>query len=118
MRNHFHLALETPQPNLADGMQWLQATFAARFSRFRSVSGHLFQGRYQALLIEDQEPLFQVANYIHLNPVRARVTFPEDIIRYEARQAEHLRPHRHPDARQAEHLRPHRHPDAGGGAAQ
>jgi hypothetical protein len=71
-------------------MQWLQATFAARFSRFRSVSGHLFQGRYQALLIEDQEPLFQVANYIHLNPVRARVTFPEDIIRYEARQAEHL----------------------------
>jgi REP element-mobilizing transposase RayT len=46
MRNHYHLALETPEPNLALGMQWLQTTFAARFNRFRfgarsSVSGSL-----------------------------------------------------------------------------
>ena len=46
MRNHYHVVLETPEPNLALGMQWLQATFAARFNRFRSKHGHLFQGRY------------------------------------------------------------------------
>jgi putative transposase len=52
-------------------MHWLQSTYASRFNRFRGVRGHLFQGRYQALLIEDASALVRVANYIHLNPVRA-----------------------------------------------
>jgi len=43
MRNHFHLALETPEPNLVDGMHWLQSTYANRFNRFRREQGHLFQ---------------------------------------------------------------------------
>ena len=73
MRNHYHLALETPQPNLVEGMHWLQSTFATRFNRFRSERGHLFQGRYQALLVEDPAALVRVINYIHLNPVRAGI---------------------------------------------
>ena len=73
MRNHYHLALETPQPNLVAGMHWLQSTFATRFNRYRSENGHLFQGRYQALLVEDTAALVRVVNYIHLNPVRAGI---------------------------------------------
>jgi putative transposase len=73
MRNHFHLALETPQPNLVEGMHWLQSTFATRFNRFRSENGHLFQGRYRALLVEDEPTLCRVIDYIHLNPVRAGI---------------------------------------------
>ena len=73
MRNHFHLAVETPEPNLSDGMKWLQGTWAARFNRFRGESGRPFQGRFKALHVEPGHALAQVAHYIHLNPVRARV---------------------------------------------
>lgn len=73
MRNHFHLALETPEPNLVAGMHWLQSTFATRFNRLRGENGHLFQGRYQAILLENASALLRVVNYIHLNPVRAGV---------------------------------------------
>jgi len=71
MRNHFHLAAETPQANLVLGMQWLQATYANRFNRLRREQGHLFQGRYRALVIGDEGALGLVCDYIHLNPVRA-----------------------------------------------
>lgn len=73
MRNHFHLALTTPTPNLDDGMHWLQTTYAVRFNRFRSESGHLFQGRYQSPLIQDAAALLRVVDYIHLNPVVAGI---------------------------------------------
>jgi REP element-mobilizing transposase RayT len=73
MRNHCHLALETPQANLVEGMHWLQSTIATRFNRYRQERGHLFQGRYQAVLVEDFAVLGRVVDYIHLNPVRARV---------------------------------------------
>jgi len=71
MRNHFHLALETPEPNLVAGMHWLQSTFAVRLLRFHRQHGHLFQGRYQSPVIEDDAHLARVCDYIHLNPVRA-----------------------------------------------
>lgn len=77
MRNHYHLALETPHGNLVTGMQWLQATFANRFNRLRGERGHLFQGRYKALLVEAGAPLGQVCHYLHLNPVRAGVVSVE-----------------------------------------
>jgi REP element-mobilizing transposase RayT len=73
MRNHFHLAVETPKPNLSDGMKWLQGTWAARFNRYRGESGRPFQGRYKALHVEPGEALAAVGHYIHLNPVRAKV---------------------------------------------
>lgn len=73
MRNHYHLALRTPAPNLAMGMHWLQTTFATRFNRLRGERGHVFQGRYQAILLENEGVWARVADYIHLNPVRAGV---------------------------------------------
>ncbi len=73
MRNHFHLALETPEPNLSQGMKWLQGTWVARFNRLRGQTGRPFQGRFKALHVEPGHALAQVAHYIHLNPVRARV---------------------------------------------
>jgi hypothetical protein len=76
MRNHYHLAVETPQPNLVEGMHWLQSTLATRFNRFRRENGHLFQGRYQSLLIENDAALCRVVDYIHLNPVRAGIVTP------------------------------------------
>jgi putative transposase len=79
MRNHFHLALETPEPTLVDGMHWLQSTFATRFNRLRRSRGHLFQGRYQAPLVEDASALLGVVNYIHLNPVRAHLVAPSEV---------------------------------------
>jgi putative transposase len=75
--NHFHLALQTPEPNLVDGMHWLLGTFASRFNRFRGEQGHLFQGRYQALLVEDDAYFVRLINYIHLNPIRARLAPPD-----------------------------------------
>jgi putative transposase len=73
MRNHYHLALETPQANLVAGMHWLQSTFSTRFNRFRQERGHLCQGRYQAILVETLAGLAGVVDYIHLNPVRAGI---------------------------------------------
>ncbi len=82
MRNHYHLAVETPEPNLSLGMKWLQGTWAARFNRFRGETGRPFQGRYKALHVEPGHVLAQVAHYIHLNPVRARVKSAERLLEY------------------------------------
>jgi putative transposase len=90
MRNHYHLALETPAGNLVAGMQWLQATFANRFNQLRGERGHLFQGRYKALLVEEGEPLGLVSHYIHLNPVRAGVVAAERLTDYRFSSYWHL----------------------------
>jgi REP element-mobilizing transposase RayT len=82
MRNHFHLAVTTPRGNLVVGMQWLQATFANRFNRHRGEQGHLFQGRYRALLIGGESALGLVCDYIHLNPVRASIVSQERLQEY------------------------------------
>ena len=71
MRNHFHLALATPKGNLTEGMQWLQSTFGNRFNKFFKERGHVFQGRYKAILVEPGRHWARVVDYIHLNPVRA-----------------------------------------------
>jgi REP element-mobilizing transposase RayT len=84
MRNHFHLALATPEPNLVAGMHWLQSTFAVRLTRFHRQHGHVFQGRYRSLLIEDDAHLARVCDYIHLNPVRAGVLGVERLRDYRA----------------------------------
>lgn len=82
MRNHFHLAVETPQPNLSEGMRWVQATWAMRFNRFRGETGRPFQGRYKSLHVEPGHALAQVAHYIHLNPMRAGVVTAEHLPTY------------------------------------
>ena len=73
MSNHYHLAVETPEPNLVDGMKWLQSTFATRFNRLRKERGHVFQGRYKSILIGEDRSLLGLVDYIHLNPVRAGI---------------------------------------------
>ena len=73
MSNHYHLALETPRANLVDGMRWLQGTFSTRFNRLRRERGHLFQGRYQSLIVDPDGGLGPLCHYLHLNPVRARL---------------------------------------------
>ena len=74
MPNHFHLVVETPQPNLVAGMQWLLGTYTARFNRRHKFAGHLFSGRYKALIVDGSGTgyLKTVCDYVHLNPVRAR----------------------------------------------
>jgi putative transposase len=82
MRNHYHLAIETSEPNLSEGMHWLQGTWANRFNRFRKENGQLFQGRYRALLVENITTMAKVVDYIHLNPVRAKIVPAEQVKAY------------------------------------
>ena len=82
MRNHYHLALETPAANLVEGMQWLQSTYATRFNQLRKERGPVFQGRYHAILVQDGAHLGAVAHYIHLNPVRASIVEPSAATNY------------------------------------
>lgn len=73
MNNHVHLALERGSVALSRTMLALQSFYAQKFNfRHRRV-GHLFQGRYKALLVQDEHYLFALLRYIHLNPVRARL---------------------------------------------
>lgn len=98
MGNHYHLAVETPQGNLVAGMQWLQSTFANRFNKLRGERGHLFQGRYKALMVEEGEGLGLLCHYIHLNPVRAGLTTLPKLSAYRHSSYWHLsRPKQRPD---------------------
>ncbi len=79
MTNHDHLFVETPQPNLASGMQYLNGSYTSYFNRRHRRVGHLFQGRYQAVLVENEGHYHEISRYVHLNPVRAgMVPRPED----------------------------------------
>lgn len=79
MTNHYHILLETPQPNLSVAIQWLNGSYAAYYNKKHRRSGHLFQGRYKAILIDTDEYLKQLSRYIHLNPVRIKlVTKPAE----------------------------------------
>ncbi len=73
MGNHYHLLVETPEANLVAGMKWLQGTYTQRYNARHKVFGHLFQGRYKAIVVEGQDlnHLQFVSTYIHLNPARA-----------------------------------------------
>ncbi len=73
MTNHFHLVVQTPEPNLSKGMHWLNGTYAGAFNRKHERSGHLFQGRFHARLIEKETYFAQVLRYVVLNPVRAKM---------------------------------------------
>src|SRR6202142_1876287 len=75
MPNHFHLVIETPQPNLVAGMKWLLGTYTGRFNRRHKLFGHLFSGRYKALIVDGSGSgyLKTVCDYVHLNPARAKL---------------------------------------------
>ncbi|MHB8520499.1 MAG: transposase [Limisphaerales bacterium] len=83
MRNHFHLVIETPKANLKAGMQWLLGTYTARFNRRHKLCGHLFSGRYKSLVVDGSGSgyLKTVCDYVHLNPVRAKLLESEQPLR-------------------------------------
>src|SRR5262249_30639513 len=79
MSNHFHLVVETPRANLVVGMRWFLGTYTARFNRRHRLCGHLFSGRYKALVVDGSASgyLKVVCDYVHLNPVRAKLLRPQ-----------------------------------------
>jgi hypothetical protein len=70
MDNHYHLVVRTPEPNLSEAMRWLHVSYSSRFNWANGMCGHVFQGRYKAMVIEDVRGVVEVARYVHLNPVR------------------------------------------------
>jgi len=71
MANHFHLFLQTPQPNLSAGMHHLNGSYAGYFNARHARVGHLMQGRFKSVVIEGRGYWLEVSRYVHLNPVRA-----------------------------------------------
>ena len=73
MNNHLHLVIETPQANLVAGMKWLLGVYTKRFNIRHKLCGHLFAGRYKALVVDGSGNgyLQTVCDYVHLNPARA-----------------------------------------------
>lgn len=79
MNNHYHLLLETPKGNLSQVMRHLNGAYTTYFNVKRKRFGHLFQGRYKAILVDADEYAKELSRYIHLNPVRAGiVSRPEE----------------------------------------
>ena len=72
MPNHYHLLLQTPRANISSAVAWLQTTYTIRFNRRHRRSGHLFQGRFKAHVVEADPYAVELIRYIHLNPVRRK----------------------------------------------
>lgn len=73
MDNHYHLLIRTNRPNLSKSMQWLGTTYTTIFNLSNSQSGHLFQGRFKSIVVENEAYLLQLSYYIHRNPLRAGI---------------------------------------------
>jgi REP element-mobilizing transposase RayT len=74
MTNHYHLLLRTRQANLSRAMQWFGTAYTRRFNNRHGRGGHLFQGRFKSILVENDAYLLQLSLYIHRNPLRAGLT--------------------------------------------
>ncbi|WP_213608082.1 transposase [Pseudoalteromonas sp.] len=73
MHNHYHLLVETPDANLSKGMRQLNGVYTQWFNRKHQRVGHLFQGRYKAILVDKDAYLLELNRYIVLNPIRAKM---------------------------------------------
>ncbi len=73
MDNHYHLLIETPEANLAQGMRQLNGVYTQSFNRSHGRMGHVFQGRYKAIIVEQDSYLLELARYVVLNPLRANM---------------------------------------------
>jgi len=71
MSNHYHLLIETPQPNLSRGMRQLNGLYTQRFNRRHDRTGHVFQGRFKAIVVDKQAHLLELSRYIVRNPLAA-----------------------------------------------
>lgn len=70
MDNHYHLLIDTPLPNLSSGMRQLNSVYTQAFNKRHKRIGHLYQGRFKAIVIDKESYLLEVARYVVLNPVR------------------------------------------------
>ena len=73
MTNHYHLVIETRDANLAKGVRHLNGVYTQTFNRKHGRVGHVFQGRYEAILVDKDTYLLEVVRYVLLNPVRAGI---------------------------------------------
>jgi len=73
MSNHYHLLIETPDGNLSQGMRQLNGVYTQNFNRNHNRVGHVFQGRYKAIIVQKDSYFLELSRYIVLNPVRARM---------------------------------------------
>jgi len=73
MGNHYHLMVETPKGNLSKGMRQLNGVYTQRVNRRHARVGHVFQGRFKAILVDKQSYLLELSRYVVLNPVRAKM---------------------------------------------
>jgi REP element-mobilizing transposase RayT len=73
MTNHYHLLIETPEANLGQVMHYINGSYTTYINTKRNRSGHLFQGRYKAIVVEHDRYLLELSRYMHLNPVRAKM---------------------------------------------
>jgi len=71
MPNHYHLLIRTRQANLSRAMHWFSGTYTRRFNNRQARSGHLFQGRFKSILVQNDAYVMQLSCYIHRNPLRA-----------------------------------------------
>mgnify|MGYP005837588869 CR=1 FL=1 len=73
MDNHYHLVLETPEGNLSRGMRQLNGIYTQKYNWKHTRTGHIFQGRYKAILVDKETYLLELCRYVVLNPVRANI---------------------------------------------
>lgn len=73
MDNHYHLLIETPEANLSFGMRQLNGIYTQRYNRKHKQVGHVFQGRYKAIIVDKENYLLELCRYLVLNPVRAKL---------------------------------------------
>jgi REP element-mobilizing transposase RayT len=73
MSNHYHIVVETAEANLSQGMRQLNGVYTQSINRRHGRVGHVFQGRYKAILVEKDSYLLELSRYVVLNPVRARM---------------------------------------------
>ena len=72
MDNHYHLLVQTPDANLSAGMRQLNGVYTQLANRTHGRVGHVFQGRFKAILVDEDNYLLELARYVVLNPVRGR----------------------------------------------
>jgi len=73
MSNHYHILIETPEGNLSRGMRQINGVYTQQFNRRHTRVGHVFQGRYKAIIVDKDAYLLELCRYVVLNPIRAHI---------------------------------------------
>ena len=87
MSNHYHLLVQTPEANLSKGMRQLNGVYTQAYNRRHNKTGHLFQGRYKSILVDEESYLLELSRYIVLNPVKAGMVERVDQWKWSSYQA-------------------------------